>query len=112
MKLLKHILVVVGLVVAALPCSHAVGHDAHAHAPDASSEIQAPNPCHCHSCEDEPCGEAFAMPQELTVASAFFSVPVSSLQLFIFSETQPVARPIPPAVTGVLSALQTVQLLI
>ena len=109
---MKHILVVIGLMVAALPCSHAFAHDAHAHAPETSSEAYTPQACHCHSCEDVPCNDDLDMPQELTVSSVVLAAPVASIQLFIFSETKPAVRQIPPSVTVFLTSIQTIQLLI
>ncbi|VGO21537.1 hypothetical protein [Pontiella sulfatireligans] len=112
MKLLKHILVVVALLFAAMPCVHARGHAEHAHDAATGAELCASHTCSCHSCDAAPCADAPEMPLQLTVASASASMPSSPIQLFIFTELKPVVRQIPPSVSGFLASLQTVQLLI
>lgn len=110
MKLLKHMLVVVALLVAAMPCCHADGHELHGHAAEAG--FCASHACSCHSCDETPCGDKPDMPQELTVVSASVAIPSASVRLFTFIESRPAIRQAPPAVNGVLATLQTVQLLI
>ena len=112
MKLLKHILVVVALMVAAIPCCHAAAHDVHGHEHDAESQICAVHHCTCHSCDEIPCSDEFEIPKELTVAAASVAIPPSSFLLFVFTDTKPAARQDPPSISGILAAIQTVQLLI
>jgi hypothetical protein len=112
MTLFKHILVVVALLAAAMPCCHAVGHALPACDVGAEAGIAASHTCACHSCDEAVCHDDVDMPQELTTSSAAFEVPVTSLQLFIISETKPLKRLAPPTVSGILASLQTVQLLI
>ncbi|MEA2069207.1 MAG: hypothetical protein U9P12_08405 [Verrucomicrobiota bacterium] len=112
MKLLRHILMVIALMAAVMPCCHADAHDLHSHGAQADAGLCASHACACHSCEETPCGDKLDMPQNLTVASASVVIPSSPIRLFIFTEAKPVTRQAPPKVTGILATLQTVQLLI
>lgn len=110
--MLKHILVIVALLTAMMPCCHALGHDAPVRDAGADSSLVASHTCACHSCDEVAHHDHIDMPQELTAPSAAFELPVTGLQLFILSETKPLKRLVPPPVAGMLAALQTVQLLI
>lgn len=112
MALLKHILVVVALLAAAMPCCHAIGHAAPARDVGTEASIDVSHACACHSCDEMVCYDNIDMPQELTASFDAFDVPVTFQQLFIISETKPLKRLVPPSVSGVLASIQTVQLLI
>ena len=109
---LKHILIAVAVLIAAMPCCHAHEVDLHDHGDAAADEICAAHACSCHACDEIPCAEDLEMPQELTIASVVVAVPPPSILLFVFPEQQPAVRQAPPLVDGVLASLETVQLLI
>lgn len=112
MSVLKHILIMIALTVAAMPCCHADGHDLHAHDAETGADICASHTCACHSCDETACSEELDIPQVLTASAASAAIPSYRVRLFIFTERKPVARQIPPPAGGVLATLQTVQLLI
>lgn len=112
MKLLKHILIVVALMVAATPCCHAADHVQHDHGGDVAAEICASHACACHSCAETSCTEELEMPQDLAASTTPAVAPSSVVQLHIFTEPKPVSRRIPQLVAGILASIQTVQLLI
>lgn len=112
MNRLKHILIMVALLIAAMPCCHAHELERHDHDGTADAEICAAEACSCHACDEIPCAEDLEMPQELSIASVAVAAPPPSILLIVFSEQKPVVRQAPPAVAGVLASIQTVQLLI
>jgi hypothetical protein len=109
---LKHILIMVALLIAAMPCCHAHEFELHDHGDTADAEICATHACSCHACDEIPCAEDLEMPQELTIASVAVATPPLSILLIVFSEQKPAVRQAPPPVAGVLASIQTVQLLI
>ncbi|MCF7849958.1 MAG: hypothetical protein K9M45_13985 [Kiritimatiellales bacterium] len=113
MKLLKHILVVVALLAATMPCCYA-GHTGHDHEHAAGVELCAlpTHTCHCHSCDQVPCKDNAQLPQEQAAPYETIEVPAVSAQAVIFLEHKPAIRQFPHPVSGVLASLQTVQLLI
>ncbi|VGO17624.1 hypothetical protein PDESU_06225 [Pontiella desulfatans] len=110
---LKHILVVIALLMAAMPCCHGHSHGMMAEAAGSESVITANHSCSCHSCEEAPCTDDLEMPQDLTLATALAATPASTtITLFTLYEIKPVVRQAPPSVRGVLATIQTVRLLI
>ena len=112
MRLLNHILVVVALLAAMLPCSHAEHHD---HGHDAAMELctLAAEPCECHSCNHPQCPDSVEIQLDHnTPDSNTIEQPPAPVLLFILAETKSVLREIPPPVPGILAVIQTVQLLI
>ena len=114
MKLLKHSLIVVALMLAMAPCGHAVEHGLHDHGHDAGMEIctASASACDCHSCDRTACTEKIPVPQQRSVVISVIEFSPSFVTLFTFSENKPFFRHSPPASVGVLASLQTVQLLI
>ena len=113
MTFFKHILLMVALLAATMPCCHAVGHGEAAHDNDtADASIDALHACACHSCDETICREKIEMPQEIRLSSDVIELPVVALPFFVFPGTRSLKRPAPPAVVGILASIQTVQLLI
>lgn len=114
LKKWTHILMGIALLMAILPCAHAFEtNNSHAHH-HASSEdgINAPITCTCHTNHHAPCCEEIDIPQELVPSTTLINAPATSVIFFVFSETKPVLCPPSPAIAGMLSFLQTIQLLI
>jgi hypothetical protein len=109
--LLKQILAI-ALLVAALPCCHALAHELHASEPVAAAELHAGHSCSCHSCEPASCGDETAMPQNRSAAPPAIALPSSFVQPFVLVEAKPARKRAPLLVVGVLASLQTVRLLI
>ena len=109
---IKHILIIIALMVASMPCCQADDHDLHLHDAEAGADICESHDCSCHACDETACSDEFEMPQEMTVAATLPVTPFYSVQLFIFNEAKPVARQTPPTDGSVLATLQTIQLLI
>lgn len=109
----KHILVVVALLATVLPCVHAAAHNNHHHAESVELCAVAAQPCACHSCEEHTCTEHVEIQLDRTPDTTTIKQPSTPLFLYILPETKPAfsVKAIPP-VSGVLSSLQTVQLLI
>lgn len=113
MKWLKHIILMVSLMFAAMPCTHADEHHHASGSPDAPAEISAVHCCACHSCDaDTVCTEPYEMPQDSSFTATVAAAPVSSFQLFVLNPSKPVSRQVSPPVTGPFVHLMTVQLLI
>jgi len=113
MKLLKHILVI-ALLAAILPCSHAAMHHDHDHEHDVAMELCAiaTEPCECHSCEHQPCADKLEIQLDHTSDTTTIKPPASPAVLFVLLETKPVLRQTLPPISGILAILRTVQLLI
>ncbi len=112
MKPLKHILVVVALLAAMLPCGHAEHHD---HGQDVAMELcaLAAEPCECHSCNHQPCPDSVEIQLDHNTPDLNpIEHPPALMLLFVLPETKPVLKESPPLAPGMLAALQTVQLLI
>ncbi len=108
MKLLKHILIIVALLLAGLPCTHAHTHDEQV---AAAESILASSPCcDCHSGAEAPCQENLEVPQLPVQASVVALLPASCFEWFVVNEIRPALRPLPPTLSGILASLQTVQL--
>ncbi|RKX46520.1 MAG: hypothetical protein DRP64_03065 [Verrucomicrobia bacterium] len=110
MRPFKHILVVVALLAAMLPCGHAAVHHGHGH--DAGQCALAAEPCECHSCDHQPCSYDIEIQLDLTPVSETIVQSVIPNVLFILPEIHPALNKTIPPVSGVLASLQTVQLLI
>ena len=113
MKRLKHIFVVVALLAAMLPCSHAAEHHDHGH-DAAATELCAfaAEPCECHSCNHQPCPDRTEIQFNHTPDSTTIQPPSAPALLFVLPEANPAPRQTLPPVPGILADLQTVQLLI
>jgi len=111
MKPLKHILVI-ALLVAMLPCSHAAMYHEHEH--DVAMELCAiaEEPCECRSCEHQPCADKIEIQFDRAPDSNTIEQPFSPDVLFTLPESKPALRQTLPPVSGTLATLQTVQLLI
>ncbi len=112
MTLLKHILVVVALLVAMLPCGHAEHHD---HGQDVAMELcaVAAAPCECHSCNHQPCPDSVEIQLDRYAPdSNTIEPPSTPALLFVLPETKSVLKQTPPPDPGILAVIQTVQLLI
>ena len=109
---LKHILIAVAVLIAAMPCFHTHESGLHDHGDDAEIELCGAHTCACHTCDEVPCAEDLEMPQERTLASVAVALPPPPVLLFVFSEQHTAVRQEPPMVSGVLASIQTVQLLI
>lgn len=107
MNLLRHILVVVALLAAVLPCSHAAEHH------DAIELCTfAAEPCECHSCNHQPCPDSVEIEFDRAPDSNTIVPPSTPALLFVLPETKPTLKqPLPP-VSGILAVIQTIQLLI
>jgi hypothetical protein len=112
MNWLKHILVMVALLVAAMPCSHAHEHGLHAPDANAPTEISTVHHCCCHSCAETPCMDELDMPQDLTSPAIVGATPPPAITLMVFSDLKPADPQVPPMVCDALASLRTVQLLI
>jgi len=112
MSFFKHILVVVALLAAMLPCGHAAEHHDHGH--DSAPELcaLAAEPCECHSCNHQPCPDSVEIQLDRTPDSNTIEPPSSPALLFILPETKSVLKQTPPPDPGILAVIQTVQLLI
>lgn len=108
----KHVVVIVALMVAAMPCCHADDHDLHVHDAGAKAEICASHTCSCHSCDETTCSDKLEMTPGLTTPSATVAAPLSVIELYILPEDKPVLKKATLPPPGVLATLQTVQLLI
>lgn len=106
---MMHILVLVALVAAMLPCGHAMHHDHHEDAAELCG-IEA-EPCCCHSCEHHSCAEEVEIQLDLAPVVATIE-PFSPALLFVLPEIKPVLKQNLPPTGGILASLQTVQLLI
>ena len=110
MKRLKNILIVISLLVAAMPCTHADEH------PDAAraggAEVGVSCHCSCHSCEDTVCTDDLEVRQMTASVPSFAVYPASEFILLVLTEEKPMVRTITTVVYDPLIALQTVQLLI
>ncbi|WP_372845963.1 hypothetical protein [Pontiella sp.] len=112
MNWLRHVLVTVALLVAALPCCHAHEHELRAPDTHAPTELTAAHHCCCHSCDATLCVDELEMPQELTLPAATVASPPPAITLMVFIESKPAIPPLPPRRCDDLASLQTVQLLI
>jgi len=112
MRPFKHILVVVALLAAMLPCGHAGVHHDHGHDADAGQCALAAEPCECHSCDHQPCSDDIEIQLDLTPVSETIVQPVISDVLYVLPEIHPALNKTIPPVSGILAALQTIQLLI
>lgn len=112
MKLWKHVLIALALLVGLVPCGHAFLHHDHDHL--AAMEVCALSsiPCECHSCDHKACTPKTGEQRILPPVPATVEPPSSPAVLFVLPETAPAIRPSTPPVSGVLAILQTVQLLI
>jgi hypothetical protein len=114
MKLLKHILMVVALLATLLPCSHAAIHHGHGHDHGTAMELCAlgASPCACHSCDHQPCSDRLEIQRRPAPVSDTIEPPAALVLFLSFPETKPAIKKTTPPVSGILAALQTVQLLI
>jgi hypothetical protein len=112
MKLLKHILVAVALLVMALPCVHAAHYGHHHDEGVELCEIAAEPCCACHSREQQPCTDNVEIQLDRTPDAATIEQASSPTLLYILPEAKPALKKaiLPPP--GVLATLKTVQLLI
>ncbi len=107
MSFFKHILVVVALLAAMLPCSHAEYHDHHEH------DAAMAEPCECHSCNHPPCPDSVEIELDHNTPDSNTIVPPSTpVLLFVLPETKFILKQTLPPASGTLAVLQTVQLLI
>lgn len=109
MNWLKHILVVVALLVAALPCAHAGDHAEHLY--DAGS-AEVTHSCACHPCNVETCTDQLEVEQNTVPVSVVAATPTAIHILFVITETKHAVRQTHASVISTLTALKTVQLLI
>lgn len=112
MNLFKHMLVVTALLMAMLPCSHALGHHAHEPEPETTSCSLTAQPCECHSCDHGPCPGDAVVEYDLVPASEIVAPPATETVLFRLPEPRQALSPILSPVSATLAVLQTVQLLI
>jgi hypothetical protein len=112
MKFLKHSLVMVVLLAAIMPCSHAAGHHDHDH--DAIMELCAfsTDPCECHSCDHQPCSDDAKIQNDRTLVSKTIELSTTPALRFPMPKYQPTIRQTLSPVSGILASIQTVQLLI
>lgn len=111
MLILKNSIVVVALLVAMSPCSHAIAH--HDHGDAAGRCALDDSPCECHSCEHhQPCTERVEVQAgQVPVFKTIEHPPILEV-FFTFPEPKPgPGKAILPA-SDVLVALQSIQLLI
>jgi hypothetical protein len=107
-----HILVAVALMVASMPCCHAVDHDAHRHADEATTQLCGNHDCHCHSCDAMACKSKRSVQMERFSVPVSLIPPVAEMQLFVYPETNTLPRHRPLTSCAALASIQTVQLLI
>ena len=112
MKLLKHILVVVALLVIVLPCVHAAHYGHHHDEGVELCEIAAEPCCACHSHEQPPCTDNVEIRLDRTPDATTIEQPSAPPLLYLLPKDKPALKKavLPPP--GILAALQTVQLLI
>lgn len=110
MRLPGYILLVIALLAAMLPCSHAMLDHGHGHA--AGPCAFAHDPCECHSCGHAPCSDEVKIQLNQTPVAKSIEAPSIAAPLFVFAQAKPVITHALPPVSGILSDLQTVQLLI
>lgn len=110
MKRFKHILLMVALLAAMLPCIHAVEHHDH----DTIVELCAldASPCECHSCEHQPCSADIEIQLGRTSTTDTIAIANTPAIAFPLPEYKPALRQTSPPVTGILAVIQTIQLLI
>lgn len=112
MKWLKHILLMVTLLIAAMPHFHAHELIGHTHDASARADLSASHTCECHACDEAPCADGFEMPQESVSGSITVPEAPVSLQQVVFTKPGPVVYRAPLTVSGTLARIQTIQLLI
>ncbi|MBT8046147.1 MAG: hypothetical protein KJN67_03170 [Pontiella sp.] len=113
MKMLKHMLVVVALLLTTAPCLHADGHAKHGHDPDARTEICASHACSCHACDSSAaCTDDYDLQLQQSSTTAPAALFTTCTHLFTLTETKPLVTHLLLPADGVLASLQTVQLLI
>jgi hypothetical protein len=112
MKLLKHMLVVIALFAATLPCIHGEDHSRHLHGTADPAALCGPHDCSCHSCDHAVCPDDPDMLPGLSTSSALAVFPIPPIPLFIVQECRTSGRPLTLRPNGILSSLQTIQLLI
>jgi hypothetical protein len=112
MNRLKHILVVMALLATVMPCVHAAAYDNHHHDEPLELCAIAAQPCACHSCEEHACTDHIEIQLDRTPDTTTMEQPSTPVLLYILPETKPALITSTPPVAGILSSLQTVQLLI
>ncbi len=112
MHLLKHILIAIALLMAAMPCAHALSHVLHGHDHNASVEMCAAHACSCHACDEVPCSGEQDPPQEKISSICSVEFPPKPQLLFVFRETKPAQKQTALPLSGALASIRTVQLLI
>ena len=112
MNLLKHIFVVSALLATMLPCNHSPAHHEHDHGSAVELCAVSTTSCECHSCEKEPCSAKPEVKFNPAPGTQIIESPSNPAVLFILPEPQLAMSKIIPPVSGVLAAIQTVQLLI
>jgi len=112
MGLLKHILVVVALLAATLPCSHATEHHDHGHNPALELCAVDASPCECHSCDHQPCSTDIEIQLDRTSVSDSLEVLRHAAIRLPLPQYKPAFRNTSIPVSGILASIQTVQLLI
>jgi hypothetical protein len=112
MSRVKHILLVVGLVVMAMPCCHATDLDAHEHDEGVAANICATHSCVCHSCDQTDCSDDLDAQPELRTLSSALVVTVEPVCLFTPPDPGTPVPQRPARVRSQLLSLMTIQLLI
>ncbi|QBG48516.1 hypothetical protein EGM51_14310 [Verrucomicrobia bacterium S94] len=108
MKRIKHILVLVGLFFAAMPCcTHADGHTEHNDETIVLPELS----CCGHACEKTVCPKDLDVEKERTFSSVSVYRPCPPKPLFTVFAVTALHMPCRPVLHDVLSELKTVRLL-
>lgn len=108
----KHILVMIALMVAIVSCGHVDEHFDHQHHESADLCGIASEPCSCHSCESYPCTDQVKIQLNRASNAIMYVQPSASAVLFALLEAKPLCKKSILPISGILDALQTVQLLI
>ncbi|MDF7808827.1 hypothetical protein P4E94_15365 [Pontiellaceae bacterium B12219] len=113
MKVFKNILLTIALLLVAMPCTHAFGHQHASAGSEYTEQISAVHTCACHSCDEKTiCTEPLESPQDLTLSAAPAVFKTAARPLFVLNQCRPEFRPAFLSVPGILAGLKTVQLLI